>query len=147
MISNAIKYAHPDRLPIINIKGEILDNYYKVSVKDNGPGISEEIKSMIFDPFFTTKDVETGTGLGLSIVKELCRLLGGEVILESEFGKGSTFRVELPIILKSSNEYDEEATSRLVGLNRFRTSDLPAPEARPADEASESDREPTGESA
>jgi len=75
-------------------------------VADTGVGIAEEEQQVIFEKFRQGKSVLTrgdalvreysGTGLGLSIVKELCRLLGGEIGLHSELGKGSTFTVTLP---------------------------------------------------
>lgn len=155
LISNAIKFTPEGGR--VRIAATKVDDQCVVTIEDNGIGIPLDEQERIFEKFRQGRGVPgqtdaltrkyEGTGLGLSIVKELSRLLGGEVSLESEFGKGSTFRVELPIILNSLNEYDDEATSRLVGLNRFRTSDLPAPEARSGDEASESDCEPTGESA
>jgi len=67
-----------------------------VEVSDTGRGIPEELRARVFDPFFTTKPVGEGTGLGLSICLGIVRSLGGEILLESEVGKGSTFRVALP---------------------------------------------------
>ncbi len=67
-----------------------------VEVSDTGRGIPEEIRARVFDPFFTTKPLGEGTGLGLSICLGIVRSLGGEILLESEVGKGSTFRVALP---------------------------------------------------
>jgi signal transduction histidine kinase len=68
-----------------------------IAISDTGCGIPEENLSKIRDPFFTTKDVGTGTGLGLSIVDEIIRGHGGELLVESKVGKGSTFTVVLPI--------------------------------------------------
>jgi len=67
-----------------------------VEVSDTGRGIPEELRARVFDPFFTTKPVGEGTGLGLSICLGIVRSLGGEILLESEVGEGSTFRVALP---------------------------------------------------
>jgi signal transduction histidine kinase len=68
-----------------------------VSIRDNGCGIPKENLSKICDPFFTTKEVGSGTGLGLSIVDEIVRSHGGELLVESKTGVGSTFSVVLPI--------------------------------------------------
>src|SRR5262249_27955289 len=67
-----------------------------VEISDTGKGIPDELRARVFDPFFTTKPVGEGTGLGLSICLGIVRSLGGEILLESEVGKGSTFRVALP---------------------------------------------------
>ena len=68
-----------------------------ISIADTGCGIPEENLAKIRDPFFTTKEVGTGTGLGLSIVDEIIRSHYGELQIESEVGKGSTFTVILPV--------------------------------------------------
>lgn len=73
------------------------EDHVVVSIADTGCGISEENIKKIRDPFFTTKDVGTGTGLGLSIVDEIVRSHGGELLIESKLGEGSTFSVVLPI--------------------------------------------------
>jgi signal transduction histidine kinase len=73
------------------------DDRIAISVSDTGCGIPESIIDKIRDPFFTTKDVGKGTGLGLSIVDEIIRSHGGELLIESEVGKGSKFTVVLPI--------------------------------------------------
>lgn len=65
--------------------------------RDTGCGIPKENMKRIFDPFFTTKEVGVGTGLGLSIAYGVVQSLGGEIEVESEVGKGSTFTVVLPI--------------------------------------------------
>ncbi|HUL61121.1 MAG TPA: ATP-binding protein [Anaeromyxobacteraceae bacterium] len=65
-------------------------------VRDTGCGIPPEHRKRIFDPFFTTKAIGVGTGLGLTICHGIVTALGGEIEVESEVGKGSTFRVSLP---------------------------------------------------
>ena len=138
LISNAIKFTPEGGR--VRISASKVNENCVVTIEDNGIGIPLDEQERIFEKFRQGRGVPgqqdaltrkyEGTGLGLSIVKELSRLLAGEVSLESEFGKGSKFTVELPLILQDSDSYDEESTSRLVGVNRFRTADLPAPEQR-----------------
>jgi signal transduction histidine kinase len=66
-----------------------------ISVRDSGPGMTEEVKNRIFDPFFTTK--QKGMGLGLSITWQLVQKNGGTIEVESQIGQGTTFRIRLPI--------------------------------------------------
>ncbi|MFU8818334.1 MAG: sensor histidine kinase [Desulfurivibrio sp.] len=71
-----------------------------IIISDNGSGISPEHLGRIFDPFFTTKEVGQGTGLGLSIVHDIVSQHGGEITVASEPGRGTTFRIRLPIRAK-----------------------------------------------
>ena len=68
-----------------------------VEISDTGAGIPPEVLPRIFDPFFTTKPVGVGTGLGLSICHNIVASVGGEITVDSQVGKGSAFRVSLPI--------------------------------------------------
>lgn len=68
-----------------------------VAISDTGSGIEKDKITKIFDPFFTTKPVGEGTGMGLSISYEIVRKHGGDIQVESEPGKGSTFTVMLPL--------------------------------------------------
>lgn len=69
----------------------------KISIKDNGIGMTDEVKSKIFEPFFTTKDVGEGTGLGMSIVKSIIDAHEGYISIQSAQGTGTEFIVTLPI--------------------------------------------------
>lgn len=69
----------------------------QISIRDNGPGIPEEIKDRIFDPFFTTKPIGQGTGLGLSICYNIVEKQGGTLEVNSSNGKGTEFIITLPV--------------------------------------------------
>jgi len=82
----------------IVIETKLYDSHHvAIRISDTGCGIPEENLSKIRDPFFTTKEVGTGTGLGLSIVDEIIRSHNGQLLVESQVGKGSVFTVVLPI--------------------------------------------------
>ena len=66
-------------------------------VRDDGPGIPEEIRDRVFDPFFTTKEVGSGTGQGLAISQSVVQRYGGTLSFETEAGAGTTFELRLPV--------------------------------------------------
>lgn len=72
-------------------------DHIKLKVSDIGKGIKEEDQSRIFEPFFTTKEVGSGTGLGLSVSHGIINKLGGSIWVESTYGEGATFIIELPV--------------------------------------------------
>jgi PAS domain S-box-containing protein len=79
------------------------DSSVRVEVSDNGVGISPEHLSKIFDPFFTTKSTSRGTGLGLAVTYGIIREHLGKIEVQSAVGRGTSFRVELPVARKAIN--------------------------------------------
>ena len=98
LISNA-EFAVMERRHkgTITIKAVRDGNVVRVSIHDDGTGISPENMKRLFSPFFTTKEPGRGTGLGLSICQGIVSEHGGRIWAESEKGKGSTFFIELPV--------------------------------------------------
>gem|GEM_PF-3402926 len=93
LINNAIQ-AMPDGGTVL-IDAKIDAKTVTLRVEDNGIGIPSELKVRLFQPFVTNK--KTGTGLGLAACKRIVEAHGGEIMVESEIGKGSTFTVTLPV--------------------------------------------------
>ena len=69
----------------------------QLEISDTGVGMEEDVRQRIFDPFFSTRERSKGTGLGLSVVQGIVKRHGGVIQVESEVGKGTTFRILLPI--------------------------------------------------
>ncbi|MBE0603843.1 MAG: PAS domain-containing protein, partial [Deltaproteobacteria bacterium] len=82
----------------IDVRSRVEDGCVCVSISDTGGGIPPENLERIFEPFFTTKDVGKGTGLGLSIAYDIVKKHNGEILVESEIGKGTTFTVRIPLV-------------------------------------------------
>lgn len=129
LLSNAVKFTPEGGRIRVNVKR--LDSFHiAISVEDNGIGIPLEDQELIFEKFRQGRGVLQdgdnlkrefeGTGLGLSIVRELCRLLEGEIHLHSEFGKGSTFTVTVPIICQEFHPESEEDRVRYQTIERAR---------------------------
>ena len=82
----------------------------EIIMKDDGPGIREEVLHNIFEPFFTTKDIGQGTGLGLSISYGIINQHGGKIWVECTEGEGATFRITLPAVTPEQTE-DSDLTA------------------------------------
>ncbi|HUP90292.1 MAG TPA: ATP-binding protein, partial [Longimicrobiales bacterium] len=97
LVGNAVKFTDTGTVTLaVREEGDCT----VFDVADTGPGIPAESLGKIFEPFWQVDSTTTrkagGTGLGLSVTQKLARLLGGDVEVESELGKGTTFRVRLP---------------------------------------------------
>ncbi len=105
IIQNAIEASHSHS--IVKVTAGICEDVLSMKVIDSGTGIAEDIREKIFEPFFTSKrdDAERGLGLGLSVCKNIVDAIGGEVIVQSRVGKGTTFTINIP--LKNKNAESE----------------------------------------
>ena len=134
LLSNAIKFTpEGGRIMVTALRRD--DGQLEITVADTGVGIPESDRDVIFEKFRQGRKIlgedgltreYSGTGLGLSIVKELCKLLGGEITFESDLGKGSTFKVTLPW---SSPAHPARAAQISQKLNELQRSHVPAPHA------------------
>ncbi|MDP1705398.1 MAG: HAMP domain-containing sensor histidine kinase, partial [Sulfurimicrobium sp.] len=81
----------------IKVKSALEGDEILIAISDNGCGMPEEIQQQIFEPFFTTKDVGIGTGLGLTVVRDIVKVHGGKVSIESQPNAGTTVSIRLPV--------------------------------------------------
>lgn len=96
--SQALKDSPSPHIKVETVEADLWGRpAIRVSVKDNGPGITPDVLARIWDPFFTTKDQGEGTGLGLSIVRNIVQKHQGKIDVETDSGKGATFHVILPV--------------------------------------------------
>jgi signal transduction histidine kinase len=98
LLGNAVKYTPEGGR--VTFRVNVSDQHIEINVEDTGVGIAEDELPKVFDKFFRSQDPrvqqETGTGLGLALAQEVVRLHGGQITVESELNKGSTFSVLLP---------------------------------------------------
>lgn len=102
LLSNALKYTPPGKWVTVSLQAEDTETeqpWLRFEVKDEGTGINPEFLPRLFDPFQQAEPGRkyTGAGLGLNIAKRLAEALGGDILVQSEWQKGSTFTVRLPV--------------------------------------------------
>ena len=123
LLSNACKFTHAGEVVVEashECQGPV--DWLTVSVRDNGIGISPEQQPRLFQAF-TQADSSTtrkygGTGLGLAISRKMCRLMGGDISVESEPGKGSNFKMRIPVgppPPESDEEQDDTRSPAIAG--------------------------------
>ena len=105
------KLATADDIKKAALPGLDAQDHLLIEVTDTGPGVPQEIVDRIFDPFFTTKDEGKGTGLGLSTVHGVIGQMGGGIFLDSEEGKGATFKIYLPAFAGEIEEEEDAAAA------------------------------------
>lgn len=128
LLSNAIKFTPEGGRVTVRARAE--GRFLVLEVEDTGIGIAEEDRETIFEKFRQAKtpgrgdNVLTreheGTGLGLSIVRELASLLGGEISLKSQPGRGSTFTVRIPLQLPGNRQFEVNLSDERVDLSKAR---------------------------
>ncbi len=134
LLSNAIKFTPEGGR--VQLKTEAASGHIVMTVSDTGVGIAPEEQGLVFEKFRQSGNPLTrehaGTGLGLSIVRELSKLLGGEVTLQSELGRGSTFTVRLPLQMSIESRLEFDLAHEGIDLTKAQRIDarLYAPEAR-----------------
>lgn len=118
LISNAIKFTNPGGDIVISASPSKKTRFYEFSVRDNGIGIKPENMKELFriDTKYSSEGTagEKGTGLGLSLVNEIIEKHGGNIWVESEYGKGSNFKFILPIASANILLVDDSKTDRLL---------------------------------
>ena len=122
LVSNAIKYTDQGSVIIQAQVSKVMGKpMLTLSVKDTGKGMTSEEKQKVFHAFTRLKSAQgiEGTGLGLSITQELVSLLGGEIILHSTQGKGSTFIVTIPVEPAPKEDTQDKTQSELADDKTF----------------------------
>jgi signal transduction histidine kinase len=126
LLSNAIKFT-PEGGRVL-LKAEADGLHLRLTVSDTGVGIAPEEQELIFEKFRQSGNPLTrgheGTGLGLSIVRELSKLLGGEVMLQSELGRGSTFTIRLPLHLSEEPRLEFDLADEHIDLSKAQRIDV-----------------------
>jgi len=131
LLSNAIKFTPEGGR--VSLRAHAEGRFVVLAVADTGIGIAEEDRETIFEKFrqagqpghgdgVLTREHQ-GTGLGLSIVRELTKLLGGDVHLESRPGQGSTFTVKIPLQLPGNRKFEVNLSDERIDLSKARRVD------------------------
>ena len=119
LISNAIKYTPPNGAIQLNVDAE--NAILEIVVSDTGDGISATSLPHVFERFYQADDAASkagGTGIGLALTKELVELMDGRIVAESKLGKGSTFRINMPIKQESKILAEEPSFTVVQKANK-----------------------------
>ena len=126
LLSNAIKFTPEGGRVLLRAVADAA--YVRLIVTDTGVGIAPEEQELVFEKFRQSGNPLTrehaGTGLGLSIVRELSKLLGGEVVVRSELGRGSTFTVRLPLLLSLEPRLEFDLADESIDLSKAQKVDV-----------------------
>src|SRR5262249_46316294 len=126
LLSNAIKFT-PEGGRVL-LKAYADPTHVILQVQDTGVGIAPEEQNLVFEKFRQSGNPLTreqgGTGLGLSIVRELSKLLGGEVTLQSELGRGSTFTVRVPLHMSEEPRLEFDLANERIDLSKAQRIDV-----------------------
>ncbi|MBM4071248.1 MAG: HAMP domain-containing protein [Planctomycetes bacterium] len=126
LLSNAIKFTPEGGR--VALKAHVESSNVVLTVTDTGVGIAPEEQGLVFEKFRQAGNPLTrehaGTGLGLSIVRELTKLLGGEVFLQSELGRGSTFTIHLPLHLSAEPRLEFDLADERIDLSKAQRVDV-----------------------
>ncbi|MBC8986324.1 PAS domain-containing protein [Pedobacter sp. N36a] len=93
LLTNAIKFSHPDRLPEISIKTERIGQFILLTITDNGIGINKDEVDHIFKKYKRLSMVTHGTGIGLYLIRKIVNASGGKIEVECAIGKGCAFKI------------------------------------------------------
>ncbi len=131
LLSNAIKFTPEGGR--VSLRAQAEGRFVVIAVADTGIGIAEEDRETIFEKFRQARHPgqedgvltreHQGTGLGLSIVRELTKLLGGDVHLESRPGQGSTFTIKIPLQLPGNRKFEVNLSDERIDLSKARRVD------------------------
>ncbi|MBW2289059.1 MAG: response regulator [Deltaproteobacteria bacterium] len=128
LLSNAAKFTENGEIRLTAVRERRDDGeWIRLAVADSGIGIPEDKQARVFEEFSQAEETTTrnygGTGLGLAITRRFCRMMGGDVTLESELGRGSTFTMELPA--ETSTETEPPAAEAAGGAEQVAPGDSP----------------------
>lgn len=116
LITNAIKYHDLSKpSPYIKINAKSTHSWLHIEIADNGQGIDQNVQHKIFDMFYRASENSEGSGLGLYIAKEMTEKLNGEITFISEKGKGSVFKLAIPLAV---HKMETAQFNKVQGLNR-----------------------------
>jgi two-component system, NarL family, sensor histidine kinase BarA len=126
LLSNAVKFTPEGGRVLLTAEADA--RHVILTVSDTGVGIAPEEQELVFQKFRQSGNPLTrehaGTGLGLSIVRELCKLLGGEITLVSELGRGSTFTVRLPLQMSEESRLEFDLADERIDLSKAQRVDV-----------------------
>ena len=104
--------------PVLTVSSRIEEDVIEVRVRDNGPGIEEDVAGRMFNPFFTTREGALGAGLGLPIAADVARRMGGDLVVDTVVGEYAEFTMHVPVAVPAGEETDGEGEDSPIEMER-----------------------------